>query len=154
MRTLALDVGEKRIGIALSDPMGIVARGLRTLKRTDLPSDLRAVRAVVEETEAAEVLVGLPLDMDGSEGESARRMRIFAKKLEAALEGTDVALRLWDERLSSVEAERILEQRGLDWRAARKKVDQVAAAVFLQEYLDERAAERGGGDAGPRDIER
>jgi len=144
MKVLALDVGERRIGVALSDPSGVVARGLTVLKRTDLPRDLAAVRRLLEESAAGRVLVGLPLNMDGSEGEMARRVRGFAARLQTALEGSGVEVLLWDERLSTEEAEAELRRRGQGWRKRKETLDQVAAAAFLQEYLDDLAAGGGG----------
>jgi len=144
MKVLALDVGERRIGVALSDPSGVVARGLTVIRRTDLPADLAAVRRLVEEAGAGRILVGLPLNMDGTEGEMARRVRGFAIRLESALEGGGGEVLLWDERLSTEEAEEELRRRGLGWKERKEVVDQVAAAAILQEYLDDLAAGGGG----------
>jgi putative Holliday junction resolvase len=82
--------------------------------------------------------------MDGGEGEASRRMRIFASRLHGALESTGAEVFLWDERLSTSEAEEILRERGVDWRGRKKVVDRVAAAVILQEYLDDLAGGGGG----------
>lgn len=136
MKILALDVGEKRIGIAVSDPLGIVARGLEVLHRSDLPSDLRAIQRIVEEQGAGRILVGHPVNMDGSEGEMAIKIRGFAERLMAHLGEDGPPVQLWDERLSTEVAEGVLEERGIGWRERKSVVDQVAAAVILQEYLD------------------
>lgn len=135
-RTLALDVGEKRVGIAISDPTGIIARPLQTLVRGSREEDLSAVIALVAEHDVGLVVVGRPLSLDGTEGPQARRVARYAEALAATLPVPVVA---WDERFTTVAAEEIL-------RRARKKkqrvhirdeVDAVAAAVILQSYLDE-----------------
>jgi putative Holliday junction resolvase len=130
---MGLDVGEKRIGIALSDELGLTAQPYQTLTRESLDRDLGAVRRIVEEQGVCTVVVGLPRNMDGSLGRQARRVTTFAAKVEAFL---DVPVVPWDERLSTVAAGRILTQADVR-RAKRKKyVDKLAAAVILQGYLD------------------
>jgi len=138
VRVLALDLGEKRIGVAVSDPLGIAARGLTVIRRRDLPADLAEIARCAREAAAELILIGLPLEMDGMEGEPARRARIFAERVRAA---TGLEVSLWDERLTTVEAEEELRERGVGWRGRKKVVDQVAAAAILQEFLDERARE-------------
>ena len=138
MRHLALDVGEKRIGVAISDPLGITARGLAVVTRTDLPADLAEIGRHAREAGADSIVVGLPLEMDGEEGDAARRVRVFAERVEGA---SGLPVVLWDERLTTVAAEEELSRRGVPVRQRRGVVDQVAAAVILQEFLDERARE-------------
>ena len=140
MRVLALDVGEKRIGVAVSDPLGIAARGLAVLKRTDLPADLAEIARMAREEGAGLVLVGLPLELGGEEGEASRRVRIFAERVR---EATGLEVLLWDERLTTVQADEVLRGRGLGWRERKRVVDRVAAAAILQEYLDENARGEG-----------
>ncbi|MBI1949823.1 MAG: Holliday junction resolvase RuvX [Acidobacteria bacterium] len=134
-RTLAFDCGDRRIGIALSDPMGIVARPLMTLTRTTWPRDLERIHAIIREHEVRRIVVGLPLDMDGSRGVRARMTESFIERIQGA---TGLPVIPWDERLTTVQAERILISG--DVRRARRRhvVDQVAAVIVLQAYLDSR----------------
>jgi putative Holliday junction resolvase len=133
MRYLGIDVGRVRIGVAIADDVLRTARPLRAVERRGDAPDLAILSAVAEEFEVTQAVVGLPLNMDGSEGPSAAFARRFAEKLGAAL-GVPVALQ--DERLSSFEAETRLRDRGLSTREARGQVDAEAAAVILQEWLD------------------
>lgn len=135
-RTLALDVGEKRVGIAISDPAGIIARPLQTLVRGSREEDLSAVAALVAEHDVGLVVVGRPLSLDGTEGPQARRVARYAEALAATLTVPVVA---WDERFTTVAAEEILHRtRKKKQRAhTRDEVDAIAAAVILQSYLDE-----------------
>ena len=136
-RTLALDVGEKRVGIAISDPTGIIARPLQTLVRGSREEDLGAVIALVAEHDVGLVVVGRPLSLDGTEGPQARRVARYAEALAATLPVPVVA---WDERFTTVAAEEILRRtRKKKQRAhTRDEVDAIAAAVILQSYLEER----------------
>jgi len=144
-RFLALDVGERRIGVAISDPTGTVARPLTTITRSSRQADFQAIAQLVGEYAVARVIVGLPLSLDGSEGPQARQTRRYAERLAAAL---TVPIQLWDERYSSAEAEEILVAGGKrsqnmsrkQRQRARAEIDATAAAVFLQSYLDARAA--------------
>jgi putative Holliday junction resolvase len=137
MRFLGLDLGRATIGLALADEVLWIARPLRTLRRRGEAEDLAALRAVVEEYEVERAVLGLPLNMDGSEGPSARMSRAFAARLEGAL---GVPVELFDERLSTFEAESRLRELGFSARAQRDKVDAEAAAVILQGWLDRRKA--------------
>lgn len=132
MRYLGLDLGRATIGLALADDVLRTARALRTLRRRGERADLDALRQVVRDYEVERLVVGLPFDMDGGEGPSARMARAFAAKL--AVLGLPVEL--FDERLSTFEAESRLRQRGFSSRAMRDKVDAEAAAVILQGWLD------------------
>ncbi len=132
-RIMGLDVGEKTIGIALSDELGFTAQPYQTLKRKGEGEDLRAIRILLAEREISTVVVGLPKNMDGSIGRQARRVAAFAEKIETAL---DVPVVHWDERLSTVAAERVLIQADLSRAKRKKHVDKLAAAVILQGYLD------------------
>ncbi len=135
VRYLGLDLGRATIGLALADDVLRTARPLRTLRRRGEPRDLEALRQVAEAYEVSRAVLGLPLNMDGSEGPAARRARAFARKVQAAL---GVPVDLADERLSTFEAEQRLRGRGLTSREARDVVDAEAAAVILQEWLDGR----------------
>lgn len=144
MRLLALDIGEKRIGVAVSDPSGTVATPLTVLDAVrTLASGADLVR-LVEEYEIGTVVVGLPLSMDGSEGPQAQRVRRAASRLAGFLR---VPIEFADERLSSVQATRALGLGGVTSRQARGSVDKVAASIFLQSYLDVR---RDGGRIGEK----
>jgi len=133
VRYLGLDVGRATIGLALADEVLRTARALRTLRRTGEAQDVAEIRKVVEEFEVTRAVVGLPLNMDGSEGASARLARGFAERLGAAL---GLPVELHDERLSTFEAEDRLRRQGLSGRERRKVVDAEAAAVILQDWLD------------------
>jgi putative Holliday junction resolvase len=133
MKVLGLDIGEKRIGIAVSDELGYTAQGLRVLNRNSLEADLKVLQEIINETEATEVVVGLPKNMDGSLGESAQKVLSFANKMEEAIA---VPVILWDERWTTAEATRLLVEADLSRTKRRKVVDKVAAVLILQGYLD------------------
>lgn len=137
MRFLGLDLGRATLGLALADEVLRTARPLRTLRRRGEAEDLADLRAVVAEYEVERAVLGLPLNMDGSEGPSARMARAFAARLEGAL---GIPVELFDERLSTFEAESRLRELGFSARAQRDKVDAEAAAVILQGWLDRRKA--------------
>jgi putative holliday junction resolvase len=137
VRALALDLGSKRIGIALSS--GTLATPYEVLARSgDRRRDHRSIAEHVAETEAEVVVVGLPLSLDGSVGHAAERVLAECDQLAEAL---DVPIETWDERLSTVTAERSLAEQQLRGPARRRVVDKVAAAVILQSWLDARPAE-------------
>jgi putative Holliday junction resolvase len=132
-RTLGLDVGEVRVGVAVSDEGGSIASPVETMPRGAATVD--AVRRLVERLGATRVVVGLPTGLSGREGPQAARVRAFAAELAEAL-GPERPVVFWDERLSSAIAERSLEAAGDRRRARREKVDAVAATVILQGWLD------------------
>lgn len=132
-RVIGLDFGEKRIGLAVSDPCGGMARPLDVVERHSLAEDVARIGEIARRRGASTMVVGLPLNMDGSVGPQARRARRFAARLRREL-GLEVAL--WDERLSSVEAERALLYAGEGRSRRRELRDAVAAALVLQGYLD------------------
>jgi putative Holliday junction resolvase len=133
VRTLGLDLGRVRIGLALADDVRRVARPLRVVVRRGEAADLAAIAEAAREYEVGRVVLGLPLNMDGSEGASARLARAFAPKLEAAL---GVPVELFDERLSTFEAEIRLRDQGFSAKDRRGRVDAEAAAVILQGWID------------------
>jgi putative Holliday junction resolvase len=137
VRVLALDVGERRVGIAISDPTGSLARPLQTLERGSREEDFAAIAALVAGYDAGLVVVGQPLSLDGTEGPQAQRVARYAAALENEL---SVQVVLWDERYTTVEAEEILRQNRSEKskRRARGKgdLDRVAAAIILQSYLN------------------
>jgi putative Holliday junction resolvase len=132
-RILALDLGKKRIGLAISDPLGITAQGLPNLVRTNKRSDLDALDALVREREAAIILMGNPMNMGGSEGRQSAWVREFAAALEKR---TGLPIRFWDERLTSVEAGRVLRSSGISIEKRAAAVDRLSAVILLQSYLD------------------
>jgi len=143
VRVIALDIGEKRIGVAVSDPSGTVATPLAVVDTVLAVSNGDKLKRIVQDYEPELVVVGLPLSMDGTEGEQARRVRDTTKRLARFL---PERVEFIDERLSSVEASRRMREAGHDTRQQRGSVDMVAASIFLQEYLDARAASESKGD--------
>jgi putative Holliday junction resolvase len=140
-RCLGVDVGEVRIGVALSDPAGILATPLVTLSRDRSGArDLDALAAMVVEHEVVEVVVGLPRTLAGREGPAARAAADYARALGGRL-GEGVAVRLTDERLTTVSATRMLAERGVRGRKQRAVIDQAAAVEILQGWLDARRAD-------------
>jgi len=142
-RVLALDLGKRRIGLALSDELGLTAQGLETMERAGMRVDLARLSELASECGVALVLVGNPLHMDGSEGSQSAWARDFAERLRGL---TGLAVRMWDERLTTVEAERVLRQSGISQQKRSAAVDRLAAVVLLQSYLDSVAVARGLGD--------
>jgi putative Holliday junction resolvase len=132
-RILALDLGKKRIGLALSDPLGISAQGLDTLQRSTIREDIAALEAIAREHQVQLVLLGHPLNMRGDEGWQAVYTRDFAQRLT---ERTGLVVRFWDERLTSKEAERVLRQSGISIEKRAKAIDRLAAVILLASYLD------------------
>ncbi len=137
VRYLGIDLGRARIGLALADEVLRAARALKVIERQGDEPDLAALRVVAEEYEVRRAVVGLPLNMDGTEGASARMARSFAPRLATAL---GVPVDLFDERLSTFEAEGRLREQGFSAREMKGRVDAEAAAVILQGWLDGRAA--------------
>jgi len=135
MRILALDVGDKRIGVAISDPSQLLARSLKVIQRGSRQEDFAAVARLVEEYEVERVVVGYPRSLDGTVGEQADKVERYAAGLAKAM---DVPLVLWDERFSTVSAEKLMREAGSRGKKRRERVDAVAAAVILQDYLDSR----------------
>ncbi len=132
-RILGLDVGEKRIGVAVSDPLGITAQGLEVLIRKDRETDLARLLEVGRKYGVRQVVVGLPRHMDGRPGKMAQDILELAQTLGEALDATVIP---WDERLTSAEANRLLIQADVSRRRRRQVVDQLAAVLILQGYLD------------------
>lgn len=133
MKVLGLDIGEKRIGVAVSDELGYTAQGMQVLTRKGLDDDLAVLKELIETAEVSEVVVGLPRNMDGSVGEGAQKILSFANKIE---ESISVPVILWDERWTTSEATRVLLQADLSRKKRRKVVDKLAAVLILQGYLD------------------
>jgi putative Holliday junction resolvase len=142
LRILAIDPGSHRLGLALSDPSATVALPLRVLVRRSEPEDLKELASIVRENEVELVLVGLPRMMDGSIDVAARGAQVFGAKVYTA---TGVPVEYWDERLTTVAAERFLIEQGKRRAQRRQDVDKVAATLLLQGYLDYRGSRGSGG---------
>lgn len=140
LKVLALDIGEATIGLAISDELGITAQGLPTLQRKGVKEDIDALHRIVTESGVDELLLGLPRNMNGSIGIQGEKVLTFGKCLEQSL-GRPV--RFWDERLTTVAAERTLIQAGMRRSRRRKAIDRVAAILILQGYLDSQRSDHG-----------
>jgi putative Holliday junction resolvase len=134
-RVLGLDVGSRRIGIAVSDPLGITAQGLETLQRQNKRRDLAALEQVIREYAVREIVVGLPLRMSGAEGTQSNKMQVFAEELRKRFR---LPVHLWDERLTSAEANRLLRETELSIEKRAKAVDRMAAVLILQGWMEAR----------------
>ncbi len=132
-RVLAIDFGLRRIGLAVSDALGITAQGLPTLQRTAIRKDIEHIRSVAVEYSVQKVIIGNPIGHAGKATAMSRHAEDFAKKLQGRLE---CPVELWDERLTSVEANRMLKSAGLSINKRQQAVDRVAAVLLLQNYLD------------------
>ncbi len=126
-------MGEKRIGVALSDETGTIAQGKGVLRRRTLEEDTKHLAEKAREWGVVRIVVGLPLNMNGTEGEQARAVREFAQALEGA---AGIPVELWDERLTSAEAERVLLEADLSRRKRKGLRDELAAVLILQSWLD------------------
>jgi putative Holliday junction resolvase len=136
---LALDVGCRTIGLAVSDPLGITAQGLETIRRKNRRTDFEALGQVVRQYGVREIVVGYPLRMSGSPGIQSERMSAFAEELGRRF---GVPVHLWDERLTSAEANRLLRETDMSIRRRAQVVDRLAAVLILQSFLDRRSASR------------
>jgi putative Holliday junction resolvase len=135
-RVLAVDPGERRIGIAVSDELGLLARPLVVLRGKSLRDAVRAIALLVEREQVDEIIVGLPLTLSGEVGHQARRSLRFVEELRRA---TPVVVREWNEQFTTVEAQRRMIEAGQRRKTRRHMLDAAAAAVLLQDYLDHRA---------------
>lgn len=134
-RILALDFGKRRIGLALSDELGITAQGLHTLERTTIREDLAALAQLIAERNVCMILMGNPMHMSGRESRQSAYTREFGERLSAE---TRTKVEYWDERLTSVEAGRVLKQSGISIQKRAQAVDRLAAVLLLESYLDSR----------------
>lgn len=134
MRWLGLDLGERRIGLALSDPLELTAQALSVWQRKgSLQQDLKYLQKVIQEYEVEGLVLGLPKNMNGTEGPMADKVRNFGAALEKLC---GISIEFWDERLSTVSAQRVLIEADLSRKKRKGKIDQVAAAIILQNFLD------------------
>jgi len=135
-RVLGLDVGSKRIGVAVSDPLGITAQGLETLPRQNKRLDFERLEKLARDYSVSQVVVGFPLRMSGAEGIQAEKMQRFAEELRERLQ---IPVHLWDERLSSAEANRLLRETDMSIKRRAQVVDRMAAVLILQSWMERRA---------------
>jgi putative Holliday junction resolvase len=135
-RVLGLDVGSKTIGMAVSDPLGITAQGLETLRRKNKRTDFGRLKEILRQYEIAEIVVGLPLRMSGAEGNQSEKMRLFAEDLRKV---SGLPVHLWDERLTSAEANRVLRDSEMSIKRRGEVVDRLAAVLILQNWMEAKA---------------
>lgn len=133
---MGIDLGERRIGVALSDEGGVIASPRETVERKGNRRDIPLLLDIARRENVGEILVGMPLSLDGSEGAQARKVARFVEALRAE---TDLTVTTWDERLSTVSAERALLEADVSREKRRRAIDRVAAAIILQSYLDRHA---------------
>ncbi len=139
-RVLGLDVGSKTIGLAVSDLLGITAQGLETLRRRNKRTDLAALEDLIRQYHVVEIVVGYPLRMSGMEGTQSERMQLFAEDLRKKF---GLPVHLWDERLTSAEANRLLRDSEMSIKRRGEVVDRLAAVLILQGFLDRRSTAAG-----------
>lgn len=140
MKIIALDIGTVRIGIATSDIMEIIASAYEVYRRKNLNEDVKYIASLVSKLDAGELVIGLPLKLDGSEGQSVEMAREFGEKLS---EHISIPIIYQDERLSTVSAERILIESGVRREKRKDKIDSIAATIILQTYLDKKSFKKG-----------
>lgn len=133
MRIMGLDVGDKTIGVALSDPLGWTAQGLEVIRRENLEKDLNRLAQIIQEYEVEKILVGIPKNMNATIGPQAEKVLAFIEELKKQF---TLPIQTWDERLSTVAAERMLIQADVSRSKRKKVIDKMAAAVILQGFLD------------------
>jgi putative Holliday junction resolvase len=136
-RLLGLDVGSRTIGMAVSDLLGITAQGLPTLRRKNKRTDFAELQRVISAYEVGEIVVGYPLRLNGAEGIQAEKMNAFAEELRARFH---LPVHLWDERLTSAEANRLLRETDMSIRRRAAVVDQMAAVLILQAFMEHRSS--------------
>lgn len=136
-RILGLDVGSRRMGIAVSDPLGITAQGLTTLHRRNRRQDFQELRRVLRDYEVREIVVGNPLRMSGASSTQSEKMVEFVSQLRHSF---SLPVHLWDERLSTAEAHRLLDETAMSDRRRTQVIDKMAAVLILQSFLDARSA--------------
>jgi putative Holliday junction resolvase len=135
-RVLGLDVGSKTIGMAVSDPLGITAQGLQTIRRQNKRFDFGQLKEVILKYGVIEIIVGYPLRMSGAEGTQAEKMQVFAEELRKHFR---MPVHLWDERLTSAQANRVLRDSEMSIKRRGEVVDRLAAVLILQSWMDTRA---------------
>ena len=136
MRFMGLDIGDKRIGVAISDPLGLTAQGISVIHRSSLDEDIRVIDRIAKEHEVIQIVCGLPKNMNGTIGEQAVRVQKFVAKLKQMV---CIPVTTWDERLSTRAADHAMIEGGLRRSKRKKRVDQVAASIILQSFLNHRS---------------
>lgn len=134
-RVLGLDVGSKTIGIAISDPLGITAQGLETIRRKNKRLDFEQLARLLQKYEVSEIVVGYPLRLSGAEGRQSEKMQLFADELRKKF---GLQVHLWDERLTSSQANRVLREAELSIKKRGAAVDRMAAVLILQNWMEAR----------------
>ncbi|MFH1853751.1 MAG: Holliday junction resolvase RuvX [Candidatus Omnitrophota bacterium] len=138
-RILALDIGQKRIGIAVSDALNITAQGIETLKRQDIETVLKRIGSLVKEYDVSKIVVGIPFNMDGSKGRSAALVEEFIAELK---QGVSAEIATVDERLTTLEGERMLLEADVSRKKRKASIDKIAAQLILQIYLDSKCIKK------------
>jgi putative Holliday junction resolvase len=136
-RVLGLDVGSKTIGLAVSDPLGITAQGLNTIRRKNKRLDLEQLARVIREYAVSEIVVGYPLRLSGATGTQSEKMQHFAEELRRKF---GLPVHLWDERLTSSQANRVLRETNLSIKKRGEAVDRMAAVLILQSWMEAKQA--------------
>ena len=139
MRIMGLDLGTKYIGVALSDESGTIAQGRETIIRDTDRDAVRQILDIAEKFSVLEIVIGLPVNMNGTEGERAADSRDFAEKIK---KNSSFPVKFWDERLSTVEAENVMLEADISRKKRKKHIDKLAAQIILQSYLDSRTKEQ------------
>lgn len=134
-RILALDVGSRTIGLAVSDPLGITAQGIETIRRQNRRRDFDQLRRVIKQYGVTEMVVGYPIRMSGAEGTQSEKMKAFAEDLRQRFK---LPVHLWDERLTTAEAQRVLRETEMSIKRRAQVIDQLAATLILQSFLESR----------------
>lgn len=137
MRVLGLDVGSKKIGVAMSDSTQSIAQGLKVYRRTCLKDDLEEVKRLAEEHTITEIVIGLPKDLSGTIGKKAQEVMAFAEQVQKY---TRIPIVLWDERFSTNEANRVFELAQVNHKKRKPFIDMIASQIILQGYLDAQQA--------------
>lgn len=133
MRVLGLDFGEKRIGVAVSDPLGIIAQGVTVIERKTIDEDLKTINGIISEYGAESVVVGMPINMDGTRGKSADKVTEFVDLLKAS---AGIPVTTYDERLSTKESEKFLISSDVSRKKRKGVIDKIAAQLILESYLE------------------
>ena len=135
MRIMALDLGTKRIGVAMSDELFLTAQGADTIYRISLDEDLAKIKKAVEDNGVGEIVLGLPINMNGTHGPKAKEVAEFMNSLAKAV---TIPVKTWDERLTTVQAQNVLLEADVSRAKRKKSIDRIAAQFILQSYLDSR----------------
>ena len=137
-RVLSLDVGDRRIGVAVSDELRVTARGLFTLERTNIKADTQKIIDTISENDCSCAVIGLPLNLSGADSVQTEKVRLFAQKLQNKLNSNsmqDIEVELYDERFTTSIAEKALKESGAGRSKQKEKIDQTAAVIILQDWL-------------------